>query len=379
MRLIVTAMKNEGPFILEWVAYHLSIGFDRFLTYSNDCEDGTDLIWDRLAELGYGAHERNHDILPRGVQKTALLRADGHPLTEEATWIACLDVDEFLNVKRGEGRLDDLFGSIPDADMIMLCWRRFGAAGIAGFRDAPVIEQFDRAAPEICPYPFHNYGFKSLWRRGAGWARIGVHRPLDPDPARVDQLRVFTADGTAAGRYREKGIWLTAETAGYAGAQLNHYSLRSAESFLVKCDRGLANARTSAPDLGYWAERNFNQVEDRSILRRLPEMRARLNRLKADQTLARLHEQSVVWHKTRARSLLTEAEPLKLFLRTLVTQTATAPAEAAEKLNPMMARVWAMEAAGRAAAESAPAPVDATTASMADDVAQDLTVRAAGR
>ena len=45
MRLIVTAMKNEGPFILEWAAYHLSIGFDRFLVYTNDCDDGTDAIW----------------------------------------------------------------------------------------------------------------------------------------------------------------------------------------------------------------------------------------------------------------------------------------------------------------------------------------------
>ena len=28
---IVTTMKNEGPFILEWLAYHRAIGVDDFL------------------------------------------------------------------------------------------------------------------------------------------------------------------------------------------------------------------------------------------------------------------------------------------------------------------------------------------------------------
>ncbi|MGB8813172.1 MAG: glycosyltransferase family 2 protein, partial [Paracoccaceae bacterium] len=38
---IVTTMKNEGPFILEWIAYHRMIGVDDFLIYTNDCSDGT--------------------------------------------------------------------------------------------------------------------------------------------------------------------------------------------------------------------------------------------------------------------------------------------------------------------------------------------------
>ena len=34
-------MKNEGPYILEWLAYHRIVGFEDFLIYTNDCEDGT--------------------------------------------------------------------------------------------------------------------------------------------------------------------------------------------------------------------------------------------------------------------------------------------------------------------------------------------------
>lgn len=37
--MIVTMMKNEGPYIVEWVAHHLAVGFDRFLVFTNDCDD----------------------------------------------------------------------------------------------------------------------------------------------------------------------------------------------------------------------------------------------------------------------------------------------------------------------------------------------------
>ncbi len=342
MRLIVTAMKNEGPFILEWAAHHLAIGFDRFLIYTNDCEDGTDAIWERLAALGFAEHERNDDIRPRGVQKTALMRADSHPLRQEAEWLLCLDIDEFVNVKRGEGRLEDLFALSPEADMIALAWRRFGAAGRARWRDEPVTALYRRAAPEACPFPFHNYGIKSLWRADAGWARLGVHRPLEPDPARLAALRVTNAEGAALPGHAEKGLWLRPETAGYGAAQINHYALRSAECFLMKAARGLPNSRRSALDLGYWAERNFNQVEDRSIERSAPLRDEWLARLRADPVLSRLHEDACAWRRERIATLLGEAEPLALWLRLIVTETAALPAEAAAALNSLVAKSWAM-------------------------------------
>ena len=48
----VTAMKNEGAFIVDWIAHHRAVGVDRFLVYTNDCEDGTDRLLDRLLVAG---------------------------------------------------------------------------------------------------------------------------------------------------------------------------------------------------------------------------------------------------------------------------------------------------------------------------------------
>ncbi len=48
----VLTVRNEGSFLIEWLAHHRACGFSDFLVFSNDCTDGTDLMLDRLAALG---------------------------------------------------------------------------------------------------------------------------------------------------------------------------------------------------------------------------------------------------------------------------------------------------------------------------------------
>ena len=45
-RAIVSAMRNEGLWLLEWLAYHKAIGFDPIFVATNDCTD------DELAKWG---------------------------------------------------------------------------------------------------------------------------------------------------------------------------------------------------------------------------------------------------------------------------------------------------------------------------------------
>ena len=59
--VIVGCMKNEAPYILEWVAHHRAVGFDNFLIYTNDCTDGTDAVLARLQDLGILQHRNNDD------------------------------------------------------------------------------------------------------------------------------------------------------------------------------------------------------------------------------------------------------------------------------------------------------------------------------
>ena len=50
--VLVSAMRNEGPFVLEWLAYHRVIGVDQVVIVSNGSTDGSDELLTALAAAG---------------------------------------------------------------------------------------------------------------------------------------------------------------------------------------------------------------------------------------------------------------------------------------------------------------------------------------
>ena len=310
MRIIVTCMKNEGPFLLEWVAYHLSIGFDRFLVYSNDCDDLTDELLDRLASLGLCEHLENPRVGSQRPQAVAMRDMLKRQIVKDADWVMFTDCDEFLNIHLGDGHLDDLFAAMDDAEVISPMWRLFGDAGISDFVDTPVIEQFLQAAPSSHPISVNAWGFKSLFKPSSNIGRIGAHRPFYDDESAIAG-KWLSSRGEAVGPDMINQGWRYKRgTGGYDWVQLNHYAIRSVDSFLVKCDRGHVLHTNKQIDLQYYQSMNHNTVEDISILRRKDAFRATLAKLKADPQLADLHARSVAHHKAKAIRLHDEMRPL---------------------------------------------------------------------
>lgn len=108
----VTTQKNEGAFLLEWIAYHKLIGFTDIVILSNDCEDGSDVMLDHLSKSGEITHVHNDGPYDdRGIQFAALKLADRQQAVKEADWVMHLDIDEFLNVHVGKGHVSDLIAA----------------------------------------------------------------------------------------------------------------------------------------------------------------------------------------------------------------------------------------------------------------------------
>jgi hypothetical protein len=55
-RTLFSSQKNEGPFLLEWLAWHRVVGFKRSVLFSNDCKDGLDVLLNVLADRGIVEH-----------------------------------------------------------------------------------------------------------------------------------------------------------------------------------------------------------------------------------------------------------------------------------------------------------------------------------
>ena len=108
---IVTMAKDEGPYVLEWVAHHHVLGFTDILAYTNDCTDGTDEMFDALAACGLCTRLDNPKWREKPPQSRALNWAEKNPLVTGADWLLVMDLDEFVTVKVGDYRIDSLIGS----------------------------------------------------------------------------------------------------------------------------------------------------------------------------------------------------------------------------------------------------------------------------
>ncbi|WP_298837147.1 glycosyltransferase family 2 protein [uncultured Roseobacter sp.] len=301
--LLLSTVRDEGPYILEWLAYHRAIGFDRFLIYTNDCRDGSDLMLDRLAALGEVVHERNV-VLKRGPQKSAYKAAMQHPEYLRADWVFAGDADEFLNIRAGKGMLADLIAAYPKADAIPVTWRLFSHGGQEALPVGLITETLIDAQPAAWRGGDKGRFVKSLFRPHPDMKRIGSHAPVYEDAAGPG-IRWGAPWLDVAG---ETDPRRPMKVFGYETAQVNHYAVRTVDSFLLKRDRGDVNLMKDRLELEYWQRWCVGGEEDRSIQRHLPAVRAELERLLDDPVLRALHGAAQEVHKRRLRALLGTSE-----------------------------------------------------------------------
>ena len=339
----VLCVKNEGAFLLEWLAHHRACGITDFLVFSNDCSDGTDTMLDRLAEIGWLTHVPNPGPHEGGPQWAALKEADRHPLVREADWLITFDIDEFINIHVGDRTIPALLAALPEATAIPLTWRMFGNAGVARFEDAPVTGTFTRCAPPVLHWPWRALMFKTLFRNDGSYRKLGVHRPRNLDPAEADRQRWFDGSGQELPAiFHTQRIFSDPGRDTTRLVQLNHYALGSAEGFLVKCDRGSGFSSEDRLGMDYWIDRNFCEIEDRTILA-LPSDGLR-SELLADPVLGPLHQTAVAWRRDRIRTLMAEEPWRALFGRLLM-------APPSRVLDRAMATMIRTTAQGRASSQ----------------------------
>jgi hypothetical protein len=305
----VTCVKNEGPFLLEWIAFHQCIGVTDFLFYSNDCDDGTDTLLDALTALGHVTHLPN-PAQGRNYQMEALKDAKGRSMVGDADWVWIADVDEFPNIHIGDHSFAALIAACGDPQAISLNFQFFANGGVEAFEDRPVIEQFTRSHNPDLWCGEAAVEVKSLVRRDFPLQYFGAHRPFFQPKVKKKQRPRWT-DGS--GRDVPHRFLVAANprrirrfpaAGARAFATLNHYALRSLDSYLVKNDRGDVNRENRAFDDTYWRERNDPAWEDLSIQRYLPALMAQMEKLKAQGEIGALHAACVAAHKARRDALL---------------------------------------------------------------------------
>lgn len=331
--LAVITLRNEGAFLLDWLAHHRRVGFTDFLVFSNDCQDGTDRMLDRLQAMGWLTHLPNPGPWKEGPQWAALKTASHHPLTRSADWVMPIDIDEFVTVHVDDGTLAALFDALPQATALPLTWRMFGNGGIYAHEDRPVPERFTRAAPAVMGWPWRAAIFKTLFRNDGTYGRLGVHRPRQPDADRLRQQRWFDGSGRELpAAYHTGRLFSAYGQDNHQLAQLNHYALGSMQDYVLKCDRGRANREAAAFDLSYWVERNLCQIEDRRLADSFVRNRPWRDALGADADLADLHVRAVRWRQERFMQLMEQEAYRALLGRLMMAPESRLPTDSQTEL-----------------------------------------------
>jgi hypothetical protein len=310
-KVLFSAMKNEAPFLLEWVAYHKAIGFDEIVICSNPSNDGTEEILAALAKAGEITHLQT--TVPRGASPQYLAtQAFEHEVGfRDGDWYLWLDGDEFLNVHVGDRSLDALIAAMGDKQIALINWRIFGASGNKTFPGRFISDDFTGAADPSLTF---NHVTKAVFRFSAavrGFARHGIHRPLIARGGGIGPEAVVVGTGkTATAGNKNHRRWLDgddfvrtslvgAAEAGWALAQINHYVVRTPEFFALKRLRGRGYKPNSVGKANkrhteaFFQSHDRNEAEDRSILHWQDRVTAEIARLKAIPPVAKAALHSV--------------------------------------------------------------------------------------
>jgi hypothetical protein len=219
--VVVCIVKDEGPYLEEWIAYHVALGVDHFLIYDNGSTDGSAELLERY---------QNHGLVTRidWPLRGGQLAAYNHALRflgPIADWLAFYDVDEFL-VPLLDDDIPAFLARFPGAAVVRVPRLEFG---YSGHRTPPAdlaLDAYTEVANVLDLDPDLPPRVKSVVRPGAVSA-IDIHLafPADVPPPGVPTQTVEEA---------VRGV-----------AQLNHYYTRSFEEFEAKRFRGSATGRIS--------------------------------------------------------------------------------------------------------------------------------------
>jgi hypothetical protein len=142
---ISTIQRGRAAYLLEWIAFHQVVGFERFIIYSHGVDQEQEALLSCLARIDSSISFYRWD------------RAAGRPQLQayrhgwqfhgrEVDAMAFIDGDEFLYSPDGD--LSDTVSRllIPEASALGVYWMIFGSSGHLVEPDGLLIERFTRHA-----------------------------------------------------------------------------------------------------------------------------------------------------------------------------------------------------------------------------------------
>ena len=233
---ILCIIKNEGPYLKEWIEYHKLIGIEHFYVYDNESNDDTNDILKPYIESGLVTYV----LFPgKDAQEHAYFDAVTK-FKNETKWLTAIDLDEFI-VLHEKKNISDFMEDYADCSQVSLRWMIYGSSGHEKEPKGLVIENFKSHAKEPTFSPKSIFNPRTVVWCGAHYMWLCGKW--------VDE------NGVDFGATKELSV---------NKAQINHYVIKSWEEFYRrKAARGCVDNKSFGEDLRkYFNIFDINDVTD---------------------------------------------------------------------------------------------------------------------
>jgi len=252
---IAAIMKNEKPYLKEWIEYHRLQGVEHFYLCDNGSTDATKQYLEPYIKNGLITYIE----MPGTNKQLSCYEKIVADYKNDTKWLAIIDLDEFLVPLKAKN-MQSFLREFKDASEVSLHWMNYGDSGAIKRSDGLVTEFFTAHGR------FLNHTVKSIVR-----------------PKDVIDFKAFGSNhyvkvkGKSVNEYHQPVDYMLNMHISGDKARVNHYIVKSFAEFLYKKQRG--HPEGTPINYGYYFFHNENDIkEDKSIERFLPALKVRMQK-----------------------------------------------------------------------------------------------------
>ncbi len=230
---LITSARNEGPYLLEFIAYYKILGIDDIFIYSNDNDDGSDELLSVLAKKNIIKYIAN-----KQESGGAQAKSFGHALSVNLDilnyeWSLIIDVDEFLwlNPTKFNSIIDFIdYHNRLGSQSIFINWIYAGSNGHINFRPELSLKRF-----EYCTSEPLEVG-KNLFKPQIAYSSY-CHYPHSLNHFAIHRTHSSGKILNEYPLYCGLNEYANSKITDVSNASIIHFFTKSLEEFIIKCSR----------------------------------------------------------------------------------------------------------------------------------------------
>lgn len=246
---ICAAVKDQHPDVREWIFYHRAVGINKFYLTDTGSQPPMQSVLEDHIQSGLVEYTYDTKVPPRkgthGPQVTIYERCL-HDYGHRHTFMAFIDVDEFLILRDGTPDIPTLLRGYEQYGGLVVNWVMFGSSGLQARPVANTLMSYWKCAPEDHPENCH---VKSI-----------VRPPHVADSATDPHHFQYKQPLTAVNTRHEVVKGPKSNTAALDRLALYHYSIKSREDFAKKMARGSGMGNQKTMEYMYYID-NFTTAD----------------------------------------------------------------------------------------------------------------------